>query len=182
LWSKSKYNISYSNTPRYSKDFFTEFGKYIKISPSTERMVRYYKHTDKSNVTKYTGYPINLPNGAAIMHWEFFKNPQSPSETLKIKELGGNMFSRIANLSIDINGTKGPNIEGRDIFHFYLSDEGVLYPFGGKDFALFEIQTKLTSNAVYWKNIYVGTKEKNAEIDSHYRTGQLVEEGWKMNY
>jgi hypothetical protein len=83
---------------------------------------------------------------------------------------------------IDINGDKGPNTYGRDIFYFYLSDEGVLYPEGGKDFAIWAYEQDLASIPDYWKNMYTGTKTENAKKNGIYRTGQLVEEGWKMNY
>jgi hypothetical protein len=92
------------------------------------------------------------------------------------------MCSFVGYMYIDVNGGKGPNIWGRDIFIFYISDEGVLYPCGGKDYALYNRQTDLASNSSYWKNYYNGTKEENAQKYGDYRTGQLMEEGWKMNY
>jgi prepilin-type N-terminal cleavage/methylation domain-containing protein len=186
VWSKVDYTITHNsnNLASSNKDFFTELGKYIKISPSTENIVKNYKHSEKSNDTKGSGYPINLPNGAQIYNYFFYKKPtQKTDEVCKnIKALGGNMCNYIGWIYIDINGDKGPNTYGRDCFQFPLSDEGVLYPYGGKDYALHYNQTDLATNASYWKNYYNGTKEQIAKKNQYYRIGQLVEEGWKMNY
>jgi hypothetical protein len=129
-------------------------------------------------------YPIYLANGSKLTYYYLYKTPYRKTDSVcsKIKELGGSMCSEIGHMGIDVNGNKGPNVEGRDIFRFYLSDEGVLYPLGGKDYALYNRQTDLASNSNYWKNIYTGTKEENAKKWGKSRTGQLMEEGWKMNY
>jgi hypothetical protein len=119
-----------------------------------------------------------------LTYYSFSKTPErkTDAECSKIKELGGSVCSYIGYILIDVNGNKGPNVYGRDIFYFGISDEGVLYPCGGKDYALYNRQTDLASNSSYWKNYYNGTKEENANKWGGYRTGQLMEEGWKMNY
>jgi len=38
----------------------------------------------------------------------------------------------LGNFQIDINGLKGPNTLGRDIFQFYIGANGILYPMGSK--------------------------------------------------
>jgi hypothetical protein len=53
----------------------------------------------------------------------------------------------------------------------------VLYPEGGKDYALYYSQKDLASNSYYWKNIYA-----DEYPFGYYRAGQLMEEGWKMTY
>jgi prepilin-type N-terminal cleavage/methylation domain-containing protein len=164
--------------------FWTEMGKYIKLSNSKTINTDSYCYTDDcSGKDSYWDYPIYFPSGAKLTSYEFYKIDYSKDEECKkIKALGGNMCSWIGDIRIDINGDKGPNTYGRDRFFFYLSDEGVFYPLGGKDAALYYNQTDLATNSDYWKNYYNGTKEENAKKDQSYRTGQLVEEGWKMNY
>jgi hypothetical protein len=185
VWSKLSKNIDCINNPSSNKDFFTELGKYIKISPSAKLLAREYNDKkDGSSKVAIGGYPINLPNGAQIVTYSFYQTPKerTEKECTKIKTFGGNMCNYIGPLRIDINGAKGPNTEGRDLFRFYLSDEGVLYPYYGKDWAIYNYPIDLSRNRYYWKNYYDGTKEQNAKKYQLYRTGQLVEEGWKMNY
>jgi prepilin-type N-terminal cleavage/methylation domain-containing protein len=183
LWNKFSVDINYySNGPGW-KAFFTEFGKYIKLSlPETfVYEISYINegHTS-SNSNRY--YAIYLSDGAEILGYTFKKTPYKQTDEVctKIKSFGGSMCNSIGYFSIDVNGAKGPNTYGRDIFDFKLSDEGILYPHGGKDYSLFLLQTDLDSNYWYWKNTYNhGDADKR---DGNYRTGQLMEEGWKMNY
>jgi prepilin-type N-terminal cleavage/methylation domain-containing protein len=186
LWSKieDEGGVDTGDT-NFENDFWTEFGKYVKISSSIKsKNKEYYNSDDRSETTQDETYQIYLPSGVQIYRCEFLKTPSRKSDDVcaKIKALGGSVCSYIGYLDIDVNGDKGPNIIGRDIFEFSLSDEGILYPMGGKDYALYQSQTDLASNSAHWKNIYNGTKEENSEIDGWYRTGQLMEEGWKMNY
>jgi prepilin-type N-terminal cleavage/methylation domain-containing protein len=175
LWSKIHDTCCFDSNSSLEEDFFTEFGKYVKFS-----IINF----DPSALSGYPDYNIVLPNGAKTRYFYFYKKALSKGDTVckKIKALGGNMCNEIGGLDIDINGDKGPNTYGRDIFVFEFSDDGILHPFGGKDYALFSSQTDLASNSAHWKNIYKGTKEENAKKSQWERTGQLVEEGWKMNW
>jgi prepilin-type N-terminal cleavage/methylation domain-containing protein len=173
LWSKI-HDYGFDSNCSLEEDFFTELGKYVKFS-----IINF----DPSETEGYPDYEMVFPNGIRIF-FTFYKKAYSKSDTVckKIKALGGNMCSSIGALEIDINGAKGPNTLGRDRFGFELSDEGILYPYGGKDDALYIKQTDLATNKYYWRNYYNGTKEQNAKKMQLERTGQLVEEGWKMNY
>jgi prepilin-type N-terminal cleavage/methylation domain-containing protein len=175
-----------SNPTTTNVEFWTELGKYVKISPSANKGEEYY--TSETREYNANSYPINLSNGSMLRGYIFSKTPETRSETkcLQIKELGGSMCNAIGYIDIDVNGNKGPNIDGRDIFRFYLSDEGILYPYGGKDYALAVANSpnieydsidelNINSSRYYWKNI----DTSKAGI---LATGRLVEEGWKMNY
>jgi prepilin-type N-terminal cleavage/methylation domain-containing protein len=164
--------------------FWTEMGKYIKLSNSKTINTDSYCYTDDcSGKDSYWDYPIYFPSGAKLTSYEFYKIDYSKDEECKkIKALGGNMCSVVGEFDIDINGEKGPNKRGRDIYTYGLSNDGALYLYGGKDTALYHNQTDLASNPNYWKNIYNGTKEQNAKKNGSFRGGQLMEEGWKMNY
>jgi Tfp pilus assembly protein PilE len=187
LWGKIQGDYSassYYNPTIINTAFWSELGKYVKISPSATKDEEYYNNDARYSGYKGIMYKIYLANGSKLRVYSFSKTSyrKTDEECSKIKELGGSMCSEVGYMDIDVNGNKGPNVYGRDIFEFYLSDEGVLYPWGGKDVALYYNQTDLASNRGYWKNIYNGTKEQNANIWGGYRTGQLMEEGWKMNY
>jgi competence protein ComGC len=213
LWGKMESSTIYSvYNPTMNTAFWTELGKYVKISRSaTGDTEEYYLYDNKMSRSNKGNVPIYLANGSKIRTYQFDKTSsrKTDEECSKIKELGGSMCSCVVSyFCIDVNGDKGPNILGRDIFTFFISDEGVLYPVGGKDWALYENQTPLDStktkeeykdtdeygnistgtrytgsqNDLYWKNNYNGTKEQNAKKWGLYRTGQLMEEGWKMNY
>ena len=87
-------------------------------------------------------------------------------------------------LAIDVNGKKGPNIEGRDIFEFNISSNGKLVPFWSKSSVLFADG----SDASAWYNnpTACGTKGKaDAEEKSTFGSGcaaRIIDNGWVMDY
>jgi len=85
-----------------------------------------------------------------------------------------------ANVTFDINGLKGPNSRGRDIFYFYITNKNgpALVPLGGKD-----VLETSDYNETHWADdpqnpsfCYSGYK------DGQYCAGRVIEEGWQMNY
>jgi prepilin-type N-terminal cleavage/methylation domain-containing protein len=192
VWSKiTGGGIDYCADPTTNDiEFWTEFGKYIKISSDyidikgEEDHITIYENDYDKIGFPYSYNIIYLSNGAQLFYFDLTKKAYRLTESTctKIKTLGGNVCNRIVFFDMDVNGDKGPNTYGRDIFEFFISDEGILYPSGGKDYALYNVQTELASNPDYWKTYYNGTKEQNAKKSGYYRTGQLMEEGWKMNY
>jgi uncharacterized protein (DUF2147 family) len=176
LWGKMEDNywIRTADEPKTEQAFWTELGKYVKFSIATSREAVTFNYDDKKSNWEIMGhFPIYLLDGSSVVYYDIYKNPQRRTDDVckTIKDDGGSMCNSIAWIVIDVNGKKGPSIAGRDLFFFYLSDEGVLYPYGGKD-------AEGKSGSVYWRNFY----ENPQNTDQLYRTGQLIEEGWKMNY
>lgn len=78
---------------------------------------------------------------------------------------------------VDVNGAKGPNYWGRDIFQFYITNgKGpLLYPSGGRE--------EYINN---WWN-YNGANKCSStstgdDKDGQYCTGRVIENGWIMDY
>lgn len=169
------------------KEFFGTLNKYVKVSV-IGRLPSYNVYSmDKT--TKFFEPSTNryqflsLANGSLIFKYNFFKNGAtmrdqiSPGECRAIKKQGGSMCNYVAYFYVDVNGFKGPNVAGRDVFGFYLSNEGILYPDGGKDVALFQYWDPLNRNPNYWKNY----KFSPSKVEFNY-TGRVMEEGWKITY
>ena len=74
-----------------------------------------------------------------------------------------------AKIGIDINGKKTPNIIGRDIFVFHLTEEGYLKPYGSGDFGESEVTETNCSTKV------TGT------VGEHC-AARLIGNGYKMDY
>jgi prepilin-type N-terminal cleavage/methylation domain-containing protein len=214
LWGKSEGYVSNASNPTTTNTaFWTELGKYVKIISVGERGTG-TKVVDSSEYRTESGhYLISLLDGSMLEAYWFRKTPNRKTDLVcsTIKVLGGSMCSEIGMIAIDVNGLKGPNTIGRDVFEFHISDEGVLYPYGGKDYALYLDLTPIDSNiptttmmseyydeygnvhtvsytpttgrqnAYYWKNSVSKCSSGTLWICAQ-RTGQLMEEGWKMNY
>ena len=91
------------------------------------------------------------------------------AECNAIKSSGGNLCENYADIYIDVNGDKRPNVFGHDIFKFYLSREGKIYPYGGDDINLFD------ENAPKW-NTDSGCKGKDPKGDGLACTARVLEE------
>ena len=88
-------------------------------------------------------------------------------------------------IALDVNGPKGPNIVGRDLFVFYLENDGTLYPWGGADYAVYSDSScaydNLESCSGYWKNESSDVAcTKSSEGNGC--TARIMEEGWEMKY
>jgi hypothetical protein len=155
---------------------WSEIGKQAKFSIDKVRRDDKYLSLDGTENTA-GGCFIYLANVVTIKYYLFQKeaNFASAEKCSSIKKLGGKMCSNIGVFRLDVNGGSGPNILGRDIFIFYISDDGTLYPNGGKDVALWKSQVSLDKNPYYWKI---------SETLGHgeYAAGRIMEEGWEMKY
>ena len=134
----------------------------------------------------YTNH-MQLNDGSAIISiYSYGKNAshKSSAQCDLIKSKGGTMCSEFMYFYVDVNGVKGPNKEGRDVFFFHVSDEGKLYPKGGKDNALYENpNTPLESHYYYWNSSsadgYTGC-DGNTKMAGC--AARIIENGWKMDY
>ena len=176
-----------SYTTDNCKAFVSSLNKYIKIIGVEKygNKIAPLKGNYTTNTTDY--YSLVLSDGSMVMLYASASPTSKGSEYCnRIKPLGGNMCSDAGSMDIDINGRKGPNIYGRDVFRFSYSDEGKLYPNGGKDYALYRSQQALNNNYSYWRN--QSSSCGNADgtmpnsVDGDGCAARIMEEGWKMNY
>lgn len=73
---------------------------------------------------------------------------------------------------VDLDGARGPNTYGRDVFGFIILDNypAYLYPMGGK----------FDNINGHWQA--AGTCERGGANHSLTCTGRIVEDGWRINY
>ena len=104
----------------------------------------------------------------------------------EVLDLGSNLYNIAAAVVIDINGKKSPNRLGRDIFHFYLSQSGVLYPRGGKDACAF-LAGNPEGSACYWAKTGANSFScpdniKEAAVFSNTCAARIIENDYVMDY
>ncbi|MBO6088423.1 type II secretion system protein, partial [bacterium] len=141
------------------KDFLAQLKKYFvitHISIGTDKVLynlgtgdmegigyRYKRRNSSGAWLSDRGYIIYLSNGAMIWSSGFY-NPVIKSNCDAIHTAGGHMCGNAGNFSIDINGNRGPNEYGKDIFEFYITERGQLAPVGGNDYAVYKASDNLT--------------------------------------
>ena len=121
-----------------------------------------------------TNHIIELKNGAAV-----FIAPcrdQNPTDATKrnIISQGGALFNQAAAIVIDVNGSSAPNVIGRDLFYFYLGENGILYPVGGLDSVVFDAGTQSWENACPING--------NITWNGYACTARVISEGYKITY
>ncbi len=106
-------------------------------------------------------------------------NPTQAEKDAIINQ-GGALFNEAADVYIDVNGSAAPNTLGRDIFAFYLGDDGILYPIGGLDVSILDNR----GNTDMWNT--AGATNRNcrdgAIVDGYGCTARVIAEGYQMNY
>ena len=181
------------------KDFYNNLKYYFKIV-SIGKINNYsYKYLNGINSYVINSNIITLSNGATILNYSFGSSSSTNSRCQIIHSAGGHTCTQQGHFYIDINGKKGPNIYGRDIFYFYVNEKGNIMPYGGNDYAIF--QASYFDNTITPENIEKNRangqsssnkcdKNLSGSIVENYPNyngngcaGYLIDElNWKMDY
>lgn len=109
--------------------------------PGEEYPVKFLNGTERANTTADMFSPENGFITADGMLWYIESTSAACSLTTD------NMKQACIDIGVDVNGQKGPNIVGRDIFAFYVTNDGSVYPEGGG----FDLQpTTCSKNSTGW--------------------------------
>lgn len=171
------FNEILSNSKSKTKyvDANKELGKYFNIDKSyakdaegeaatiSEQPFYTLRGTDcSSNINDSTSI-IYLSNGAKL-HL-MFKETLSSRNTSKYD----------IRLHVDVNGDKGPNTFGKDIYTFFVTDDGKVVARGSKTSKDLGIENYLWSD----KTMCGGDQPRGT---GWYCAGRVVEEGYKITY
>lgn len=171
------------------KTFVAEMNKYFNIVHGYLSSEINYGINNNNKWSQEWGFVLN--NGAFVyfsLHSNYYLD--SINNCDKIKSKGGNLCNIVGYLDIDVNGNKSPNINGYDVHgEAWLGVDGKIYPFYGKDSALFECagNCDLNNTDFYWRNDerYCGVQgeplKNNKEYDGHC-LARMMENGWKIDY
>ena len=100
---------------------------------------------------------------------------------------GRTLYSIAANVIIDVNGTTRPNIVGRDIFVFALSNEGTLFPYGSNETANFSGNGTSITGASAADDCNINAEDEGEGKPAGIRvpltcTARVVESGYRIDY
>lgn len=100
-----------------------------------------------------------------------------------------NTISKCGELFVDVNGVKKPNTYGRDLFHFYINQNGFLYPVNGPQYVKYHNGNfgNWEEHSDYWVNSpqYCGEKDQielPKEVNGEGCSARIIEDGWRMLY
>ena len=147
---------------------------------------------DIVNCSRFAGdgqaFAIETKNGAAIFMRAYRRTGLATAKANAIAA-GSSYYTNAADIFIDVNGKNAPNTFGRDIFWFQLGENGVMYPYGGKDVARVDIGADPDStNAGTWDvkgsnySCVDGAMGKADIARGVGCTARVIAEGYKINY
>ena len=135
--------------------YIKELSGYMKIDPNNLQVDETPKYTSFNSSDAYNpvrsqwnGNGYGLDNGHMIYY--IFKHdqskvlPDSPYKNTASNQLIGDVY-------IDINGAAKPNKQAKDIFRFYLYNDGTLRPYGARGFDRTQPLAHLDKPELYWK-------------------------------
>jgi hypothetical protein len=133
---------------------------------------KWWKLNDKTQCMGWKNQSWTFPNGMR-MDWAL--------------EDGGWYACTIT--SIDVNGGKGPNTWGRDVFYFIILPNGHIIPSGGVEHmkAKFKYNND-TSDPVAASQDWIETRcatdksKANSTYDGQTCSARIIENGWVMDY
>ena len=129
-----------------------------------------------------TPFVIETKNGAAIFITAK-RNAFNAGVKNEAINSGRTLYTQAAQVSIDVNGKNGPNVFGRDIFFFVLGENGVLYPYGGRDVNLINGSVDGTWDQANTEfSCTDDSKGKNQAVMGAGCTARVIAEGYKINY
>ena len=117
-----------------------------------------------------------LADGAMILwgeHWLGDTLMTEDGHPLNREDIGYVML-----MTIDVNGFKGPNQWGRDLFYFMASPEGNLIPAGSEDFRNRKGDVYLWN----WSTLGSCDPKNNKNSNGKGCAARIIEKGWKMDY
>ncbi|MBO6087777.1 type II secretion system protein [bacterium] len=138
------------------KDFLNEFKKYFKVISIDKDSEYKIRKKDSSNYYTYNENIIKLADGSFLIYHNFSKNGND------------------TRFDLDINGKKGPNTYGRDIFYFNYRNNGKMVPLGSAEGAHY------WKTAQFYYGLSCGKDSENGDWGGCL--ARIIEEGWKMNY
>ena len=150
-------STDYNNDEACTK-FFDAWKKYFNISDISTNHYTEWKSLDGSqyddDLDDY--YFIKLLDGTYMIPLMLLCDDSDITVTI----VGEENINILGSVYVDVNGEKGPNTYGRDVFHLYVQPDGILVGMGD------------------------GTKETctSSSYDGRECTSYLMNNGWVMDY
>ncbi len=91
---------------------------------------------EKGIISTNNDYTLILLDGT-VMHIDIKSVGEDGVSRDAIKEAGGKLYRVFGTIEVDINGDNDPNQWGRDYYRFVVGQDGLIYPFNGKDHQIF---------------------------------------------
>lgn len=133
-----------------------------------EKIKKYAKLSTASDIPDYKKY-----SGGSLSVGSVHALQSSDGMLFLISSIGNDGY----NVYVDTNGLAKPNTAGKDLFLFFVSDDGSILPYGGSAYG-----EKFSGGILYESNCYVDSNGNAHVSDALTCTGFIADNGWKVLY
>ena len=175
------------STSENCREFYKKLSKYFKIisiediennNDAAKKAGIAYKYLNNGQDYLRIGVTkLVLSNGTYIVPQNIYSQPYKYLAGRQPYPYGGSLGQFI----VDINGSKGPNIYGRDVFYLYIANNGTIIPCGSKAMGLL---LQNNEDFHYWTitTTRINKCTTTETTEGYGCAGRIMDEGWKMNY
>lgn len=139
--------------------------------PKTGRMIEYKPLRSGTPPRLRDFYVAVLKDGTIFGIREMFCSKTTNGNFSTMKDNCGFVL-------LDVNGTKGPNQYGRDVFFFVLAGNAHLYPVHGREWSL----ANFGNEDKTWRQLNQYCDVEYADSSGEGCAARVIEEGWEMKY
>lgn len=187
----------------FIKEFSKTFSVIRAVSPGEldhEEQLEYLPFNSTRKLYQYYGdlsTSFYFTDGT-IVYVDFRAEPLVLDEAREneIKRVGGHMFSSIGTMYVDVNGLRGPNKIGRDLFWFEIDNFGRLFAPGSRDHSIFlsckshqscTFLNDRSGTTYHWSGnsssaVGYSCNPKAADSYGYGCAARIMEEDWQMKY
>ena len=161
-----------AGTPDITTDMKVEMSKFFKIDKvelAQDSSKKFYGFDNTERTFPAAAVRFYLSNSAILMMTFLEDNGRTACTTEQ------SYCNPVASIILDVNGDKGPNTIGKDIYYLDLGEDGFVYPYGSK--AVHEFREGVPE----W-DTEEGCQGENPSVSGESCAGRVVDEGFKINY
>lgn len=131
----------------------------------------------ESGGTANDNYTVALSDGT-ILRLDMTTEPEaSPYSLTDIRALTGHMKYMYGTIEVDVNGDNPPNKWGLDCYKFVIAQDGIIYPYMGKDYAIFKAGGGWETSQYYFDGSY-----NECLVEGTSCAARIMHDDWAMTY
>ncbi|MBR6163291.1 type II secretion system protein [bacterium] len=170
-------NLNSGNQSRFSNEMRKAFKTIAIFEKGQYGGNKACAYQYESGGTNNDNYTVILADGT-IMRLDLTTQPQESALTMtEIRALTGHMKYLLGTIDVDVNGDNPPNKWGLDCYRFVLAQDGMIYPYMGKDYAIFKAGSGWESSQYYWNGSY-----DECLVEGLSCAARIMHDEWVMTY
>ena len=170
-------DLNWSDQPKFTMEILKAFKTMDVFEKGHYGGNKVCKYQFEEGQTTNDNYTVILADGT-IMRLDITTDPEISMYSKEvIRQLNGHMRLMYGTIEVDVNGDNPPNKWGLDCYKFVIAQDGVLYPYMGKDYAIFKSGEGWETSQHYWNGSY-----DECLVEGTSCAARIIHDDWVMTY